>query len=184
MVRLSLNVSQSDFDTAGLQFEPVPTGDYAASIYEIGAGEVKNGPNAGKPRLKFQFRIVDGETAPDGSKQGNRRLFADINAFEGKNSKTGEPTPAYDLIAIGKAIGLSPEEIQNFDSDDWLGQELRVTVTHRRKQHQVGGQWVDIEPAEFREQVRGFRSLESVAVSAAAGATAKAATGAKKTFSL
>jgi hypothetical protein len=171
MARLSLNVDQETVDSSGREFEPVPVGTYTVSIFSITNDEVKNGDNKGKLRLKFQFRIVDGDEAPDGSKQGNRRLFADINAFEGTDKKTGKPTPPYDLLAIAKALGTSAEELADLDTDDWLQEELQVAVTHRRKQHQVNGSWVDIEPAEYREQVRGFRSLDSVGVSAAATAT-------------
>jgi len=170
MARLSLNVDQETVDSSGREFEPVPVGTYTVSIFSITNDEVKNGDNKGKLRLKFQFRIVDGEEAPDGSKQGNRRLFADINAFEGTDKKTGKPTPPYDLLAIAKALGTSAEELADLDTDDWLQEELQVAVTHRRKQHQVNGSWVDIEPAEYREQVRGFRSLDSVTTSAAATA--------------
>jgi len=170
MARLSLNVDQETVDSSGREFEPVPVGTYTVSIFSITNDEVKNGDNKGKLRLKFQFRIVDGEEAPDGSKQGNRRLFADINAFEGTDKKTGKPTPPYDLLAIAKALGTSAEELADLDTDDWLQEEMQVNVAHRRKQHQVNGSWVDIEPAEYREQVRGFRSLDSVTTSAAATA--------------
>lgn len=172
MARLSLNVDQETFDSAGRTFEPVPAGLYTVSIFAITPDTVKSGDNKGKLRLKFQFRIVDGETSPDGSNQGNRRLFADINAFEGFSQKTNKATPPYDLVAIGKAIGLTSEQLNDIDTDDWLQEELQVSVTHKRKQHQVGGEWVDIEPAEYREVVRGYRSLESVATSVAASATA------------
>lgn len=184
MVRLTLNVDQETFDSAGRTFDPVPIGPYTATIFEIKETEVKTGANAGKPRLKFQFRIVDGETSPAGQNQGNRRLFSDVNAFEGFSQKTQQNTPPYELIDIGKAIGLSHDEINNIDTDDmsdWLGKELQLTVTHVKKQHQVDGSWVDIEPAEYREKVRGYRSLESVNTSAVATAkvTGKAPTGAK-----
>jgi hypothetical protein len=171
MARLSLNVDQETFENAGRSFTPVPQGDYKVSIFAITPDEVKKGENQGKPRLKFQFRIADGEEAPDGTKQGNRRLFADVNAFEGTDKKTGKPTPPYDLVAIGKALGLSAEELADVDTDDWLGEELQVTVKHTRKQHQVNGTWVNIEPAEYRETVRGYRSLASVETSVAAAAS-------------
>jgi len=173
MARIALNVDQETLDGAGRQFEPVPAGPYTVTIFSIGEDTVKNeGPNKGKPRLKFQFRIADGETAPDGSKQGNRRLFADVNAFEGVSQKTGEPTPPFDLLAIAKAIGVSAEELADADTDDWLGEELQVTVAHKRKQKQnpETKKWENIEPAEWREEIKGYRSLDSVAVSAAATA--------------
>jgi len=172
MARLSLNVDQETVDSSGREFEPVPVGTYTVSIYAITNDEVKNGANKGKLRLKFQFRIVDGEEAPDGSKQGNRRLFADINAFEGTDKKTGKPTPPYDLLALAKALGTSAEELADLDTDDWLQEELQVAVTHTIKQVQVDGVWVDTKnPVLYKEKVRGFRSLDSVTTSAAATAT-------------
>lgn len=182
MARLALNVDKADFDSAGRSFDPVLPGDYKVTIFSITPDEVKNGDNKGKPRLKFQFRIAEGEVDSNGTTQTNRRLFSDINAFEG-TSKEGKKVPPFDLVAIGKAVGLTAEELADCDTDDWLGEELQVTVKWQRKQHKVGDKWVDIEPAEYREQVRGYRSLESVAESAAATAkvtgTVKAATGAK-----
>lgn len=170
MARISLNVDQETLDGAGRQFEPVPAGDYLVTIFSITEDAVKDGDNKGKLRLKFQFRIADGETAPDGSKQGNRRLFADMNAFEGKSQKTGEPTPPYDFLAIAKALGVAAEDLKNVDTDDWLGEELQVTVGHKKKQEKVGEKWVDKNPVEYREVVRGFRSLASVQTSVAASA--------------
>jgi len=186
MARLTLNVDQADFDSAGRAFDPVLPGDYKVNIFSITDDVVKPGsPNAGKARLKFQFRIADGEVDSNGTNQGNRRLFADINTFGGKSKETGKELPPFDLVAIGKALGTSLEELNDgFDTDEWVGEELQVTVKWAKKQEKVGDKWVDKNPVEYREQVRGFRSLESVAESAAAtakvtGTAAKAATGAK-----
>lgn len=172
MARIALNVDQETLDGAGRQFEPVPAGPYNVTVFAIGEDVVKNGDNTGKPRLRFQFRIADGETAPDGSKQGNRRLFADVNAFTGKSAKTGEPTPPYDLLAIAKALGVSAEALADTDTDEWLGEELQVTVGHRRKQTQNPDtkKWENIEPAEWREEIKSYRSLASVSTSVAASA--------------
>lgn len=181
MGRLTLNVDKADFDSAGRSFDPVLPGDYKVTIFSITDDTVKSGANAGKPRLKFQFRIADGETDSNGTNQGNRRLFADINAFNGTSKKDGKEVPPFDLVAIAKAMGATLEEINSgeVDTDDWLGEELQVTVKWQRKQHQVDGKWVDIEPAEYREQVRGFRSMDSVAESAAATARVTGAAGGK-----
>jgi hypothetical protein len=185
MARLTLNVDQETFDSAGRSFEPVPVGRYKVSIFSIVNDEVKSGDNKGKPRLKFQFRIADGEVDSNGTNQANRRLFADVNAFNG-TSKEGKPTSPFELVAIGKAVGVSAEEFADADTDDWLGEELQVTVkwTPKQRKDEKLGKWVDIEPTEYKEKVGGFRSLESVATSAAAtarvtGGAAKAATGAK-----
>jgi hypothetical protein len=178
MVRLSLNVDQETIDNSGREFEPIPVGKYEASIFEIKADEVKNGDNKGKLRLKFHFRIEDGQESPDGKHQGNRRVFADVNAFTGVSKKDGSPTPPFDLLAIAKAIGLSAEDLADIDTEEWLGESLQINVGHKKKQHQVDGAWVDIEPAEYREVIRGYRSLESVEASATAAASVVGKTGA------
>jgi len=182
MARLTLNVDQADFDSAGRSFTPVPAGDYAVTIFSITDDVVKEGDNKGKARLKFQFRINDGETDSTGTNQGNRRLFSDINTFGGKSKETGKELPPFDLVAIGKALGTTLEELNDgFDTDEWQGEELQVTVKWVKKQEKVNGVWVDKNPIEYKEKTTGYRSLESVAASAAstAAVTGKAATGAK-----
>jgi hypothetical protein len=181
MARLSLNVDQETYESAGRSFEPVPVGRYKVGIFAITPDEVKTGENKGKLRLKFQFRIAEGEVAADGSRQQNRRLFADVNAFDGVDKKTNAPTPPYDLVAIGKALGYDSEALKDIDTDDWLGEELYLDVTWAKKQEQVNGVWVDKNPVEFKEKTRGYRSVESVETSAAATAavTGKVNTGAK-----
>lgn len=181
MARLTLNVDQETFDSAGRSFTPVPPGDYKVTIFSIVNDEVKTGDNKGKLRLKFQFRIADGEVAPDGANQGNRRLFADINAFNGTDKKTSQPTPPYDLVAIAKAMGASRDELDDIDTDDWLGEELYVSVTWEEKKTAESNYKESFNPKQYREKVRGFRSVASVETSAAATAavTGKANTGAK-----
>jgi hypothetical protein len=183
MARLSLNVDQETFDSAGRSFEPVPVGRYKVTIFSITPDEVKaEGPNKGKLRLRFQFRIADGEVAADGSRQQNRRLFADINAFEGI-SKEGKATPPYDLVAIAKAMGAGQDELDDIDTDDWLGEELYVDVTWEEKKTKESGYKESFTPKQFRERTRGYRSVDSVETSAAATAGVKSNTGAKASTS-
>lgn len=167
--RISLNIDAETFDSAGLAFDPVPAGKYKVNIYEIRVDKVQNGDNKGKPRLNFQFKIQDGETAPDGSKQGNRRLFHGANAFYGKSRKDGSPVAPFDLISIAKAIGLGADALADLNTEDWLGEELEVKVGHERKQHRVNGEYVDIEPAEYREVCKGFRSIGAAETAASSG---------------
>ena len=174
MVRLTLNVDDEVFEGTG--FDLVPTGRKRVTIYEINEREVKAGPNAGKPRLNFQFKIAEGEPL------AGRYLFTDVNAFETPNQKDpSKMNPMYDLIAIGSAIGLSAEQIRNFDSDEWLGEELFLTVVHEEKKTKESNYTESFDPPEFREAVKGFRSTKSVttSVGAAEAVAAKADTGAK-----
>lgn len=175
MARLSLNVDQDTFEGTG--FDLIPAGRHKVTIFDIKIEEVKaEGPNKGKPRMRFQFKIVDGEPL------ANRRLFHDANAFEG-TTKDGKPFPPYDIIGIGKAIGLSQDQINDIDTDDWLGGELFVTVAHEEKMTKESNYKEPFNPKEYREKLKGWRSTASVTTSvgaaATAGTTTKAATGAK-----
>lgn len=161
MVRLTLNIDEEVF--AGSGYELVPTGRHKVTVYEVTEAEVKTGKNAGKPRLKFRFKIADGEPL------AGRYLFNDYNAFEGTD-KDGKPVPMYDLISTGKAIGLSVEQVKNFDSDEWLGEELFVTVTHEEKKTPESGYKESFDPAEYREKLKGWRSTQSATTSTAATA--------------
>lgn len=179
MARLSLNIDQDSFDGAG--FEPVPVGAYKVTVYSAEVQEVKGtGPNKGKPRINFQFRIQDGETSPEGKKQGNRRLFVGVNAFSSPSKKDSTKMVApFDLIAIGKAIGLGLDAINDIDTDDWLGKELQLSVAaHEPKMAKGPSGKYDVETGEFREVVKGFRSLESAGTAAAASAGVLAGAGA------
>lgn len=178
MARIQLNVDQESFDGAG--FEPVPVGPYKVNIYSIDVREVKQGDHKGKPRLNFQFRIQDGETSPENKRQGNRRLFVELNAFETPNKKDpSKMNPPFDLISIGKAIGLTREQINDLDTDDWLGKELQLSVAaHEDKmaKNPVTNKY-DIATGEKREVIKGFRSLESASTSKAASAGVLAKSG-------
>jgi hypothetical protein len=178
MTRIQLNVDQESFDGAG--FEPVPVGPYKVNIYSVEVREVKQGENKGKPRLNFQFRIQDGETSPEGKRQGNRRLFVECNAFSTQNKKDPSKMNApFELISIGKAIGLTLDQINDLDTDDWLGKELQLSVTaheDRMAKNPETGKY-DIPTGQKNEVIKGFRSVESASKSAAASQKVLAASG-------
>jgi len=182
MARIQLNIDQDTFDGAG--FEPVPVGPYKVNIYSIDVREVKQGEHKGKPRLNFQFRIQDGETSPEGKKQGNRRLFVELNAFATPNkkdpSKTNQP---FELISIGKAIGLTLDQINELDTDDWLGKELQLSVAaHEEKMAKnPATNAYDIKTGTYREVIKGFRSVESASNAAAASEKVLSSSGNKGT---
>jgi hypothetical protein len=183
MARISLNIDQETFESTNTDFTPVPEGDYKVTIFDVKAGEVQTGPNKGKQRINVQFRIQDGETSADGKKQGNRRLFAGINTFNGVSKKTGEPVAPFDLVAIVKALGGTAEDLKDLDTDDWLGEELQVSVVHEEKKTKESNYTESFNPAQYREVVKSFRSVDSAVKSATAKATVNAGTG-KKSYSL
>lgn len=170
---LNLNITEDAYQNAG-NSAPVDEDHYEVSIYSIDFDTVKgDGPNKGKPRLKFQFKVVEG--AESGTKNANRKIFHDVNAFNGKD-KDGNETQPFELIDIAKAIGLSREEINNFAKGDWLNQRLRLSISHEVKMSKESGYKTPIKPTEYRAIAKRFRSLDS----AAASATANTGAGAKK----
>lgn len=164
---LNLNITEDAYQNAG-NSAPVDEDHYEVSIYSIDFDTVKGvGPNKGKPRLKFQFKVVEGEAT--GTKNANRKIFHDVNAFHGTD-KNGASTDPFELIDIGKAIGLSREDINGFNKGDWLNQRLRLSISHELKMSKESGYKEPIKPAEYRAIAKRFRSLDSATVSATANA--------------
>lgn len=178
---INLNITEDEFNNAGY-IPPVDEDNYEVSIYSIDFDTVKTGANKGKPRLKFRFKIVEGERTRD--KNRGRSIFQDVNAFKGTSKETGEPTPPYDLLGIGKAIGLGLSDINNFNKGDWLGRTLRIGIEHEQKmkQNPTTKKYDTPIAGEFRAVVsrNSARSLDSVATSA----TANAGTSKKSKYSL
>lgn len=180
MARISLVIDQETFDSTNTDFTPVPVGPYEVTIYEVNVAEVKNGDNKGKPRVNIQFRIKDGETAPDGTKQSNRRLFSGINWFYGKSKKDGSPTLPFEVVALAKALGLTTESLLDLDTDDLLGEELIVNVEHREAMTKESGYTESFNPARWNAEIKSYRSISSAAASAAASTKVTNAGGAAK----
>lgn len=181
MARISLVVDQETFDATNTDFSPVPEGEYLATIFAVEAREVQNGDNKGKTRLNVQYRITDGETAPDGTKQGNRRVFQGVNAFYGKSRKDGSDVLPFDLVGIIKALGGNAESLADMDTDDWLGEALYIKVVHEERMTKESGYKEPFVPAQYRENVRSVRSMSAATTAATSTATV---TGGKKTYVL
>lgn len=168
-VTLNLTIDDETFNSTG--FSLVPEGKHKVSIFAAEVKYIDNPASAynGKPRINFTFQILPGE------ENEKRRLFYGANAFPITSSKDNKVHPPYDLISIGKAIGLSKEQIESIDLDEWLGGELELTVVHKPKMSKES-KYKEPIPGEFREEVKNFRSLEaaSTAASAAKGGKSSA----------
>ena len=64
-------------------FAPLPAGKYNVTVFDLDEGEYKNGVNKGRPFLKLQLRISDGQ------KGANRRLFVNVGDFPYWKNKDG-----------------------------------------------------------------------------------------------
>ena len=161
MATLNLTIDQSTYDSTG-DYDLIPEGKYQVSIFEADVKLIDNPASKykGQPRINFRFKILPGE-----EKEG-RSLFFGANAFP-ITAKDGKVHPPYDLIALGKAIGLSKDQLENIDTDEWLGGELELTVVHKPKMSKESG-YKEAIPGEFREEVKNFRSLTAAATAASA----------------
>lgn len=184
-IQLNTTIDQETYDKAGKGFDPVPAGTYEAHVFEIEVTQVKNGGRYdGQPKLNFTFKIDEGQTAEDGTDVGGRQLWKNVNAFDVWSDKHNKFFPPFELIDLGKALGKTPEEIKNIDTDEWVGEALQVTVKVIPKQEKdpATDKYVDVKPAlpggkfdndQLKNEVTRFRSLENAATSAKAGAKAK-----------
>jgi hypothetical protein len=161
-ITLNLSIDQETFDSSG-GYTPLPEDKYKVSIFEAEVKYIDNPSSAynGKPRINFTFKVLPGE------EYEGRRVFFGANAFPVTSSKDGKVHAPYDLISIGKAIGLSKEQIENIDLDEWLGGELELTLVHKPKMSKESGYKVAI-PGEVREEAKSFRSLEAASTAASA----------------
>jgi hypothetical protein len=111
-------------------FEPLPAGNYDATIFSIKAGEFGapkegKGDNSGKPYWNVQYRIEDGQYA-------NRRLFQMVGLFTHwapKPGSTEEPVN-FNLPQFLKAVGVDVEEgeVEIPDPEKLGGHEVTLRV--------------------------------------------------------
>lgn len=126
-------ITEASLESKGGSYEPIPAGNYDATIYEVKAESVKSGDNAGKPRFNIQFRI-------SGPEHENRRVFSLVPLYVANDfwkTKSFFSALGYDIAAgdftvpeinelLGKAIkvrvkigtdqnGLPRNEVSGFD---------------------------------------------------------------------
>lgn len=121
-----INISSSDLsDNNANSYEPLPKGTYATTIYSAELTEVKSGDNAGKPQLKVQLRVSEGQYE-------NRRLFTYVPLYTGKafwKTQAFFTALGYDLKAgnfqvpavqdlLGQPIGAKVTIVSNSQSGD------------------------------------------------------------------
>lgn len=64
-------------------FAPLPAQKYNVTVFDLDEGEYKNGANKGRPFLKLQFRVSDGQPG------ANRRIFVNLGDFPYWKKKDG-----------------------------------------------------------------------------------------------
>jgi Protein of unknown function (DUF669). len=111
-------------------FDPLPAGNYDATIFSIKAGEFGapkegKGDNSGKPYWNVQYRIEDGQYA-------NRRLFQMVGLFTHWAPKPGqtEAPVNFNLPQFLKAVGVDVEagEVEIPDPEKLGGYPVTLKV--------------------------------------------------------
>jgi len=144
MSKLTINLTgQAVKEESSQGFDPIPDGDYKATIFDVVPGEYASEANKGRPKFDVQFRIAEGEYL-------NRRLFTHIPLFTvwgptKKNPDGADAFAFYDFF--GPVQGKTPKEfraevkdiVENGDGQldlptpgDLLGKELVITVKKRK----------------------------------------------------
>ena len=114
-------------------FAPLPAGKYNVSVFDLEESEYKSPNNKGKPMLRLQLRVSDGQ------KGANRRLFTNLGDFPywGKKDGSGEDgSPNFLYFQFYKALGVvfpskdeeDEVEVSLPDLDEIEGATLAVKV--------------------------------------------------------
>jgi len=158
---MGLGLNLADADLSGSDFEAIPSGTYHCSVFEITMKETKGGPEAalpkGTPMINVQFTVEGGD-------YNNRRLFRQLIIAPAKvGGKPYEHKKVMDRILgqFFKCLGFSEDDITSGDFDpdpaDLIGRELLVVVSQKQKYNAPDG--------VMDNEVKGFKSLESIAAS-------------------
>ncbi len=120
-----INISGSDLTSNSRSYDPLPKGTYPTTIYAAEQVEVKSGENAGKPQLKVQLRVSEGQYE-------NARLFTYVPLYTGKafwKTQAFFTALGYDLKAgnfqvpeikdlLGRPIGAKVTVVSNSQTGD------------------------------------------------------------------
>lgn len=130
---------------------PVPKGNYAVTLYDIKAEQVKSGANAGQPRWNVQLRVSEGQYE-------NRRFFAYIPLYvAGDFWKTQS---FFEALGYDLKGAFSVPEI-----NDLLGKALvaRVTIREAEGQYEAENNVAGFNPSKPTNGVENLVAAGAVA---------------------
>lgn len=114
-------------DSDGIMFKNVPPGTYNARISKVEDTETGvNSKHPGTPMVRISFRILSEDEALE-----KRVLFSQIMLPEAEwmsEADSDRQTAAIKRMYI--ALGLETDG-DEYDTDDWMGQECQIVVTER-----------------------------------------------------
>ena len=122
-----------DFTNVGSGFEPIPDGEYEATVYSC---EVKTGQTSGQPYLNWQFKLQGGEF--DG-----RRVFYTTSL---------QPQSLWNLKKLLIALGYNAEDLKgSFDLEPIMsevpGMECVVVIGHEEYNGETRDRVLDVKAA-------------------------------------
>lgn len=135
MSKLTINLTGQTVqeESQGGNFDPIPAGTYAVTIFDVEQSEFQSEANKGKPYLKVQLRIAEGEYA-------NRRLFENVPLFLEWGSGA-DAFKFYDFFgpvqgqtskdfraSVKEAVEAGNTDLDLPTPEDLMGKELEIKV--------------------------------------------------------
>ena len=190
MARINLDTQAPAvaIESEGGNFAPIPEGEYLVNIYDVQDSKYgENGVNAGRPSLRVQLAVADGQSAR------NRRLFETIPMFDTWAKKPGKDKGAdafsfFDFwgavlgdgskafrAAYNEAVeaGNDPFELL-FDNAELLGKQVVVQVVHEQSDYAYkqavakNGGAGTLNPADFlQERIKAWKPASESTVGSA-----------------
>lgn len=162
---LGLNLEGADLSG----FDPLPSGQYHAQVFEVEMRATKGGEDAKLPKdtpmINVQYKILGkvGEETGEDAPFFNRRVFgtyiiapATVDGQPYNNKKTMDGILARFLTAIG----YSEDEVTsgNFDPDldDFVGRECTITVSQYEYDGETRNRVKGVKPPMVSEEPGGL----------------------------
>ncbi len=121
---MAKGIAQGLADSDGIVFPTLPAAKYNARVTKLEDVEAKDtAKHPGTPMVKVTFRVLDDDPALDGKTVTNHMMLPYAEWMDEEDNRK-------QLAAMSRmyvACGLEVED--EYDTDDWMGQELVVVVT-------------------------------------------------------
>lgn len=114
-------------ESNGVVFSTVPAGVYTARIMKV--EDVVAGPASkyfGAAMVKLTFRIISDDPVLDGRQLTSQQLMPGDKRMDAKMNKMQVDSIKRTYVALGL-----PVQGDEYDTDDWQGQECRIVVIEK-----------------------------------------------------
>ena len=145
MSGFKINFSAEDKSSEARGFEALPGGKYKFNITDVSLATVNSGANEGKPYMKLELTMAEGEQFT------GRKVWSNIMLFQ---LPAGNWFLAQFLKATGNADALETGEVP--DIETFIGKQVTCIITKKLDKYAMDRS-NDNEPI-YRNDVSGFIS--------------------------